>query len=74
MENKPRMVFWKGKKYWVGKLIDYPEVMTQGETFAELEENIAEAYQLLVLDAAQEQPQPKERPAAWTDKNRSGAC
>jgi len=44
------MVYWKGEKFWVGKLIDHPEVMTQGKTLEELEENIADAYKLLVLD------------------------
>jgi len=44
------MVYWKGEKHWVGKLIDHPEVMTQGETLEELEANIVDAYKLLVLD------------------------
>lgn len=50
MKTKLKMVYWKGKKSWVGKLIDHPDVMTQGETLAELEENIVDAYRLLVLD------------------------
>ena len=50
MKTKLKMVYWKGEKYWVGKLIDHPEVMTQGETLEELEENIIDAYKLLVLD------------------------
>ena len=48
METKLKMVYWKGKKFWIGKLIDHPEVMTQGKTLKELEENIVDAYKFLV--------------------------
>jgi len=45
METRLKMVYWKGEKFWVGKLIDHPEVMTQGKTLEELEENIIEPVQ-----------------------------
>jgi predicted RNase H-like HicB family nuclease len=32
----------------LGKLLEYPEIMTQGETVEELEENIKDAYQLMI--------------------------
>ncbi len=38
MQAKLRMVYWKGEKYWVGKLLEYPDIMTQGKTLKELEE------------------------------------
>ena len=60
MKTKLKMVYWKGEKYWVGKLIDHPEVMTQGETVEELEENIIDAYRLLVMDEVPEQHEIKE--------------
>jgi len=60
MKTKLKMVYWKGEKYWVGKLIDHPEVMTQGETLEELEENIIDAYKLLVLDEVPEEHEAKE--------------
>ena len=60
METKLKMVYWKGKKIWVGKLIDHPEVMTQGKTLKELEENIIDAYKLLVLDEVPENHEIKE--------------
>jgi predicted RNase H-like HicB family nuclease len=60
METKLRMVYWKGDKFWVGKLIDHPEVMTQGKTLKELEENIIDAYKLLVLDEVPEDHEAKE--------------
>jgi len=36
------MIYWKGEKFWDGKLLDHPEIMTQGETLEELEENMKE--------------------------------
>ena len=51
MKTKLKMVYWKGDKFWVGKLVDHPDIMTQGETVEELEENIADAYKLMMLDA-----------------------
>jgi predicted RNase H-like HicB family nuclease len=44
------MVYWKGEPFWLGKLLEHPEVMTQGETVEELEENLRDAYRLLILD------------------------
>jgi predicted RNase H-like HicB family nuclease len=50
MGTKLTLIYWKSEKFWLGKLLEYPEVMTQGETLEELEENIRDAYHLLVLD------------------------
>jgi predicted RNase H-like HicB family nuclease len=44
------MVYWKGEKFWLGKLMEHPEIMTQGETLEELEENIKDAYRSIVMD------------------------
>jgi hypothetical protein len=32
MDRKLTMIYWKGDRFWLGKLLDHPEVMTQGET------------------------------------------
>ena len=50
MKRKMTMVYWKGERYWLGKLLEHPEIMTQGETVEELEENIKDAYLLMVMD------------------------
>ncbi len=50
METKLKMIYWKGKKFWVGKLVEHPEIMTQGVTLQELEENMKEAYMLMTMD------------------------
>ena len=44
------MVYWKGEKFWLGKLLEHPEIMTQGETLKELEENMKEAYILMTME------------------------
>lgn len=60
METKIKMVYWKGDKYWLGKLLEHPEIMTQGETLAELEDNMKDAYILMTMDDVPEERQVKE--------------
>jgi len=47
MRNKMRMIYWKGEKFWLGKLKEHPEIMTQGRTLKELEENLRDAYNMM---------------------------
>ena len=54
------MLYWKGEKFWLGKLKEYPEIMTQGETIDELEANLRDAYELMVLDDVPDSYQTKE--------------
>jgi len=44
------MVFWKSDQFWLGKLLEHPEIMTQGETLEELEENLKDAYLLMATN------------------------
>ena len=60
METKLKMIYWKGEKFWVGKLLEHPEIMTQGETLEELEENIKDAYSLMTLDDVPAQHEIRE--------------
>lgn len=50
MQAQLNMIYWKGDKFWIGKLFEYPEIMTQGETLEELEANIKDAYLLMTMD------------------------
>ncbi|MBF0339288.1 MAG: type II toxin-antitoxin system HicB family antitoxin [Nitrospirae bacterium] len=54
------MLYWKEGNFWLGKLLEHPEIMTQGETMEELEENIKDAYLLMVMDDVPEGYQKKE--------------
>jgi predicted RNase H-like HicB family nuclease len=60
MKTKMTMIYWQTDKFWLGKLQEYPEIMTQGETLEELEENVKDAYRLMVMDNVPEEYQTKE--------------
>ena len=60
METKMTMVYWKSDKFWLGKILEHPEIMTQGETLEELEENIKDAYLFVALDDVPEKYDTKE--------------
>jgi len=60
METKLKMVYWKSKKFWLGKLIEHPEIMTQGETLEELEENMRDAYLLMAMEDVPDKYEVKE--------------
>ena len=50
MKARLTMIYWKSGKFWLGRVVEHPEIMTQGRTLKELEENIRDAYQLMVLE------------------------
>jgi predicted RNase H-like HicB family nuclease len=54
------MVYWKSKRFWLGKLLEHPEIITQGETLEELEENLKDAYREIVLEDVPEHYEVKE--------------
>ena len=60
METKLKMIYWKGEKFWVGKLLEHPEIMTQGETLEELEDNMRDAYTMMTLEDVPEHHEIKE--------------
>jgi predicted RNase H-like HicB family nuclease len=60
MEKKLTMVCWQGERFWLGKLLEHPEIMTQGETLEELEENLRDEHHLMVMDDVPESYEIKE--------------
>ena len=60
MKAKLKMVYWKGEKCWVGKLVDHPEIMTQGETLHELEGTMLDAFRMMDLDDVPPEHRTKE--------------
>jgi len=46
--------YWIDDEWYVGKLKEVPGVFSQGETLRELEENIKEAYQLIMEEVKTE--------------------
>jgi predicted RNase H-like HicB family nuclease len=58
--TKMKMVYWRSEHFWLGKLLEHPEIMTQGETLEELEENLKDAYLLMAMDEVPNEYQVKE--------------
>ena len=58
MTHNFTLEYWIDNGWYVGKLKEVPGVFSQGETLAELEENIAEAYTLM-LDYESRHPESK---------------
>ena len=51
MEKVFTLEYWQDEEWFVGKLKEVPGVFSQGETLQELEENIRDAYQLVIEEA-----------------------
>ena len=60
MSTNLTMLYWKGEQFWLGKLLEHPEIMTQAETLEELEENLKDAFRLMALDEVPPEYQTKE--------------
>jgi len=58
--TKMTMVYWESDRFWLGKLLGHPEIMTHGETLEELEENIRDAYLMMAMDEVPQEYQVKE--------------
>ena len=58
--SRMTLVYWKSEKFWLGKILEHPEIMTQGESLEELEENIKDAYLLMAMDEVPSEYQIKE--------------
>ena len=58
--SKMTLVYWKSDKFWLGKLLEHPEIMTQGETLEELEENVKDAFLMMAMDEVPQEYQVKE--------------
>jgi len=54
------MIYWKSDKFWLGKLLEHPEIMTQGKTLDELERNMRDAYIMMAMDDVPESYETKE--------------
>jgi predicted RNase H-like HicB family nuclease len=46
-----KFIHWQDGSMWLGYLEEYPDYMTQGETFEELKENLRDLYKDLTSGA-----------------------
>ncbi len=58
--TKATMIYWRDGDFWLGKLLEHPDIMTQGYSLEELEENLREAYYLMATDDVPDEFQLKE--------------
>ena len=47
--------YWRDEDWYVGRLKGVPGIFSQGESLEELEENIRDAYRMMIAD---EEPAP----------------
>ena len=57
MERRFTLEYWIDEGWYVGRLKEVPGVFSQGETLEELEENVKEAYHLMMVE---EEVQPSQ--------------
>jgi len=50
MSLRLRLDYWKDGKWYVGRLPQVPGVFSQGATLEELEENIRDAYKMMLSE------------------------
>ncbi len=62
MQREYTLEYWKDGDWWVGRLIDAPGVFSQGETLAELEENVRDAFKMMREAEAEDVDQPMTKP------------
>ena len=48
MSLRLQLEYWKDGKWFVGRLAQVPGVFSQGETLEELEENVRDAYRMML--------------------------
>jgi predicted RNase H-like HicB family nuclease len=61
MRHQFTLEYWQDGGWYVGRLVEVPGVFSQGETLADLQKNIQEAYQLMVTQERPPAPAAAER-------------
>ena len=56
MERKFTLEYWIDDEWYVGKLKEVPGVFSQGVSLQELEENIADAYRMMISEQEEYEP------------------
>ncbi|HWF61944.1 MAG TPA: type II toxin-antitoxin system HicB family antitoxin [Nitrospira sp.] len=60
--TKLTLEYWKDADWYVGQLREMPGVISQGATLKELEENIQDAYQLMIKEHPAQPPAGEPKP------------
>jgi predicted RNase H-like HicB family nuclease len=63
MKSRFTLEYWRDGGFYVGRLLEVPGVFSQGETMHELQENIQDAYDLVVTrERPQAPPSAQQQP------------
>ncbi|MBE9238117.1 type II toxin-antitoxin system HicB family antitoxin [Anabaena aphanizomenioides LEGE 00250] len=65
-KKKFTLEYWLDDSWYVGKLKEIPGVFSQGESLEELEENIKDAYQLMLEESLENHPEAQTK-EIWVD-------
>ncbi|MDM8516834.1 type II toxin-antitoxin system HicB family antitoxin [Desulfobacterales bacterium HSG16] len=60
MNKKFNMIYWKSENTWMGKLIEHPEIIAEGETLEELENNLYDTYEAMLFEGVTGEHKIKE--------------
>jgi predicted RNase H-like HicB family nuclease len=61
MRSRFTLEYWRDGDFYVGRLLEVPGVFSQGETLKELQENIQDAYDLMVTQERSTAPATAEQ-------------
>ena len=60
MNANLKIMYWQGEHFWLGRLVDHPEIMSQGESVEELEANLRDAYREILMEDVPERYEIKD--------------
>jgi predicted RNase H-like HicB family nuclease len=61
MKRQFTLEYWIDDNWYVGKLREIPGIFSQGESLEELEENIKDAYQLMLEEITESYPEAQTK-------------
>ena len=67
MRSRFTLEYWQDGGFYVGRLLEVPAVFSQGETLEELQENIQDAYELMVTQERSPAPVAAQRQSVELD-------
>ncbi|MCI2430481.1 type II toxin-antitoxin system HicB family antitoxin [Candidatus Acetothermia bacterium] len=62
MPQRFTLEYWTDDDWYVGRLREVPSVFSQGETLADLEENIRDAYRLMLEEQLPQRRDVRSKP------------
>jgi predicted RNase H-like HicB family nuclease len=63
MRSQFTLEYWKDGRWYVGRLLEVPGVFSQGKTMKELQDNIQDAYEMMVVQDRPRVPREAQRQA-----------